>query len=133
MDLKLYLGSFLVASWFIGFTYPVETEPFGVPNAGSPYINLEKVKNGTIIHLPTGIEVTLDQMIDAVSGSRVIYVGETHDNLEAHRVQLEIIESLTQRYPGRISVGMEMFRRSAQERLDLWLRGSLPDSDFKNP
>ena len=95
-------------------------------------INLEKVKNGTIIHLPTGIEVTLGQMIDAISGSRVIYVGETHDNLEAHRVQLDIIKSLMRSHSGHIAIGMEMFRRSAQDDLDLWIQGSLSDSEFKN-
>lgn len=131
MNLKFYLKIFLVASWLIRFTFPVGATTFEVPNAGSPYINLEKVKNGTIIHLPTGIEVSLDQMINAIIGSRVIYIGETHDNLEAHQTQLKIIQSLTQRYPGRIAVGMEMFRRSAQEHLDLWLKGSLLDSEFK--
>ena len=133
MKLKLHLKSFLIASWLIGFTCSTaNAESLGVPNAGSPYIDLKRVKNGTIVHLPTGIEVTLNQMIEAISGSRVIYVGETHDNLEAHRVQLEIIESLTQRYPGHIAVGMEMFRKSAQKHLNLWLQGAIPDSEFKN-
>ncbi|MDH3257338.1 MAG: ChaN family lipoprotein, partial [Nitrospinota bacterium] len=72
-----------------------------------------------------------EQMIDTVSGSRVIYVGETHDNLEAHRVQLEIIRRLQEKFPGRISVGMEMFRRSAQDDLDRWHQKNLTDKQFR--
>ena len=75
--------------------------------------------------------VDLDQMIDTVSGSRVIYIGETHDNLEAHRAQLEILQKLHDRYPGKITVGMEMFRRSAQPRINLWLAGQLEDRAFR--
>ncbi|MFQ5673072.1 MAG: ChaN family lipoprotein [Nitrospinales bacterium] len=102
-----------------------------VPNSGSPYVNLAEVEDNQIIHLPTGVPVTVDQLIDVLSGSRVIYVGETHDNLEAHRVQLEIIRRLNEKFPGRVAVGMEMFRRSAQTGLDRWHDGALSDRDFK--
>jgi uncharacterized iron-regulated protein len=70
-------------------------------------------------------------MQNAISSSRVIYIGETHDNIEAHRAQLEIIEDLTRRFPKNISVGMEMFRRSAQQDLDRWNKGDLPLGQFK--
>ena len=70
-------------------------------------------------------------MQDVISTSKVIYIGETHDNIEAHRAQLEIIEDLTRRFPGKISVGMEMFRRSAQEDLDRWNKRKLSLYEFK--
>jgi uncharacterized iron-regulated protein len=106
-------------------------EDFAVPNQGSPYKNLGELKEGEILHLPTGLTVSVEQMINTVSGSRVIYVGETHDNLEAHRVQLEIIRRLQEQSPGQISVGMEMFRRSAQDDLDRWQKGNLTDKQFR--
>jgi len=113
------------------FASPAGAEDFSVPNQGSPYRNLGELKEGEILHLPTGLTVSVEQMIDAVSGSRVIYVGETHDNLEAHRVQLEIIRRLQEQFPGQISVGMEMFRRSAQDDLDRWHQGNLTDKQFR--
>ena len=70
-------------------------------------------------------------MQDVISSSKVIYIGETHDNTEAHRVQLKIIEDLAQRFPGKLSVGMEMFRRSAQKDLDRWSKGELPLKELK--
>ena len=106
-------------------------ENYAVPNAGSPYKDFAELKDGQILHLPTGLTVTVDQMIDTVAASRVIYVGETHDNLEAHRIQLEVIRRLRQQFPGRITVGMEMFRRSAQGDLDRWQQGHLTDKSFR--
>jgi uncharacterized iron-regulated protein len=106
-------------------------ENYAVPNAGSPYKDFAELKDGQILHLPTGLTVTVDQMIDTVAGSRVIYIGETHDNLEAHRIQLEVIRRLHQKFPGRIAVGMEMFRRSAQGDLDRWQQGNFTDKSFR--
>ena len=110
---------------------PGFAQEYAVPNEGSPYRNFAEVQSNHILHLPTGLEVTADQMIDTVAGSRVIYIGETHDNLEAHRVQLEIIQKLLARRPGKIAIGMEMFRKSAQEELDLWHAGQFSDEKFK--
>lgn len=104
---------------------------FAVPNSGSPYVSLADLQVGQVLHIPTGIRVTVDQMMDTISAARVIYVGETHDNLESHRIQLEIIRRLQDLYPGKIAVGMEMFRRSAQPDLDQWHNGALSDAQFK--
>ncbi len=101
-------------------------------NLGSPYVNLKDVEVGSIIHLPTGATINFNQLMDTLSDSRVVYIGETHDNLEAHRVQLEIIQALNKKFPGRVAVGMEMFRRSAQPQLDLWQAGLLSDQKFKS-
>ncbi|QPJ64906.1 MAG: PDZ domain-containing protein [Candidatus Nitrohelix vancouverensis] len=115
--------------WTLVFAREAQPEEFAVPNQGSPYIDLHEPPVGSIHHLPTGIRVSQNQLIDALSGSRVIYIGETHDNTEAHRVQLEIIKALAQRGP--ISVGVEMFRRSSKERLDSWNRGELSEQEFR--
>ena len=106
-------------------------EEYAVPNEGSPYRNFSDVQTNQILHLPTGLVVTAGQMIDTVADSRVIYIGETHDNLEAHRVQLETIQRLLERRPGKIAVGMEMLRKSSQGELNLWHKGQLSDEKFK--
>ena len=114
-----------------GFLTSAGAEEYAVPNLGSPYKNLSELKENEILHLPTGLTVSVEQMIDTVSGARVIYIGETHDNIEAHRVQLEVIRRLQEKFPGRISVGMEMFRRSAQDDLDRWHQKNLTDKQFR--
>ena len=106
-----------------------QTEDFEVPNSGSPYLNLDNLQTGEILHLPTGLTINFEQMMNAVAASRVIYVGETHDNIEAHKVQLRIIKKLSERYS--VAIGLEMFRRSAQKKLDRWNKGQLPLKEFK--
>jgi uncharacterized iron-regulated protein len=115
--------------WLVLLTPNGQTEEFAVPNSGSPYQNLGDLQTGEILHLPTGLTVNFDQMMDSVATSRVIYIGETHDNIEAHKVQLQIIKKLTAQFP--VAIGMEMFRRSAQEELDKWRTGELSVKEFK--
>ncbi len=107
-----------------------ETE-FSIPNNGSPYRSIGDLEIGQILHIPTGVIVNFDQMMDTVSSSRVIYIGETHDNIEAHRIQLKVLNAINQRYPGKIALGMEMFRQSAQPQLDEWSTGKLKDKNFR--
>lgn len=129
MRFLLKRAVFIVVFVFLNlFSLFVEAEEF----PGSPYVNLKDAKVGSIVHLSTGVQLNFEQLKDVLSDSRVIYVGETHDNLEAHRVQLEIIQALNKKFPGRVAVGMEMFRRSAQPQLDLWQAGRLSHREFKS-
>jgi uncharacterized iron-regulated protein len=129
LTMRFFLVFFLL---FYFFTKNIAfAEEYAVPHSGSPYLPLNDLKNDEILHLPTGLKVSFDQMQNAISSSRVIYIGETHDNIEAHRAQLEIIQDLAKRFPGKISVGMEMFRRSAQQNLNQWNKGELSSGKFK--
>jgi uncharacterized iron-regulated protein len=42
-------------------------------------------------------------MVDSISASRIIYIGETQDNIEAHKVQLQVIRFLAKKYPVSIA------------------------------
>jgi len=128
--IRLILGLLLLI-WILVLAESASSEEFAVPHGGSPYVDLDRLNVGEIVHLPTGIRVSLDQMIDTLSGARVIYFGETHDNLEAHRAQAELIRGLDGRFPGRIAVGMEMFRRPAQPGLDRWARNEMDAKEFR--
>ena len=127
--LRIVLAA-LFLCWLLVFTRDGFSEEFAVPNQGSPYRDLGAMEVNQILHIPTGRVVSPNQMMDAISASRVIYVGETHDNIEAHKVQLQIIQHIAKKYP--LAIGLEMFRRSAQEELNLWHQGQLPLKEFKN-
>ncbi len=116
--------------WLLLLSRDGHSEEFAVPNSGSPYKSLAKLEAGQIIHIPTGLLVSREQMMDSISASRVIYIGETHDNIEAHNVQLQIIQHLSDKYP--VAIGLEMFRRSAQKKLDLYKLGQLSKREFRN-
>lgn len=106
---------------------PVISEP---DFSESPYRELDTLKEGTILHLPTGIEVTKEQMFRVLSGARIVYVGETHTNIKDHQVELEVLKGLSERFPGQVAVGMEMFQRPSQKQLDRWSRGELDEKAF---
>jgi uncharacterized iron-regulated protein len=130
LAIKIVLAT-LFLIWLLVAAKKIQAEEYAVPNSGSPYINLNEVGLDKILHIPTGLEVTLEQMIEVVQGARVIYVGETHDNLEAHRAQLEVIKRLAKKFPGKITVGMEMFRQSAKADLESWQNGNVTPAEFK--
>ena len=109
---------------------PDASQPFPVSLAESPYRNLDGLPEGTILHLPTGVQLTKEQTVTLLASARIVYVGEAHDNLKHHRIQLEILRALADRSPGHVAVGMEMFQRPAQPQLDRWSRGDLDEHAF---
>jgi uncharacterized iron-regulated protein len=65
-----------------------------------------------------------------IAAAKVIYIGEMHTNLQAHEAQRRVIEELERRFPGRIAIGMEMFREPQQPAVDRWTRGELTELQF---
>ena len=96
----------------------------------TPYRNLHTLPDGTILHVPTGVEMSRTQLLDYLSNARIIYVGEVHTNLNHHQAQLDIIEGLVQRFSGGVAVGMEMFSGPSQPELDQWSQGELDEKSF---
>lgn len=96
----------------------------------SPYPLVVEPQPDHIYHLPTGLKIERDGFMDMISTADIVYVGETHTNIHAHRVQLEILRELYARFPGKVAIGMEMFRVPQQESLDRWTRGELSELQF---
>lgn len=102
-------------------------QPIG--NSEAPYPPENPVV-GDIYHLPTGIKVSQKQMLAAITDARIIYVGETHDNPASHRLELDVLKAMAERYPGQLSLGLEMFNTEQQEALDQWTAGELSEKAF---
>ncbi len=101
----------------------------GFRGAASPYRDLSRVKVGTIVHLRTGRTVDRATLFDHLARVQVVYVGETHDNPEAHRVEFEVLQALAARHPD-LAVGLEMVPRDQQPLLDDWVAGRLEEKAF---
>jgi uncharacterized iron-regulated protein len=84
---------------------------------------------GAIISTQKSAAVSFEVLLEDLQNSRVTYVGEQHTSQEDHRIQLEVIQALFQKFPN-LSVGMEMFDHSYQEVLDQWSAGKLDQKDF---
>ncbi len=85
---------------------------------------------GEILHLPTGTLVSESQMLQMATDTRIVYVGETHDNPASHRLQLGVLKAMAERYPGKVALGMEMLTPAQQQVLDRWVAGELSEKDF---
>ncbi len=101
------------------------------PNTESPYRDPATLEKGQILHLPTGTIVSEQELLAYLHPLRVIYVGETHDSLDDHAVQLTLIKGLHERAPGRLALGLEMLPRSTQADLDAYIRGEMDEASFR--
>ena len=72
---------------------------------------------------------TLLEVIDAVKGQKIIYVGEFHDRPANHEVQLQVIKAMHKKN-GRIAIGMEMFQRSSQDAINDYIEGRIDEREF---
>lgn len=103
---------------------------FPIERAAGPYPLTSAPKVGEIFHPATGTLVAEQEMLSIVTDNRIVYVGETHDNPASHRFQLTVLRAMQQRYPGNITLGMEMFTPEQQEALDRWSSGELDEKSF---
>lgn len=99
-------------------------------NGLTPYPLTKSLQAGDIIHLPTGTAMNFDQAMEMIAAAKIIYIGEMHTNFQAHEAQRRVIEELERRFPGKVAIGMEMFRVPQQESLDRWTRGELAELEF---
>ncbi len=96
----------------------------------SPYSDINRLADGEIVHLASGIKLSFEQLIELIADQTIIHISEQHDNLAAHEVQLQIINAIYQQRNGKIITAMEMFRQDVQSKLDLLKYGTLSRSDF---
>lgn len=59
----------------------------------------------------------------------VVYLGETHDSLEDHKAQLQILQALHQQNR-KIAIAMEMFQRPYQNILEQYLTGKITEAQL---
>jgi uncharacterized iron-regulated protein len=104
--------------------------PFDLEDVASPYAYQYIWEQGRIYHNPTGREMTREQLYDYLAGFTVIYVGESHDSVDDHAVQLEILQALHERFPGEVALGLEMLRTDSQAAVDRWVSGAMSDKEM---
>jgi uncharacterized iron-regulated protein len=96
----------------------------------SPYRDPATLAEGEILHLDTGRLLSGPELYETLFHYPVVYVGETHDNVRAHAVQLSILKAMHRRFPGEVAVGMEMLRRPHQAVVDAYMTGEVDERVF---
>ena len=87
-------------------------------------------QDNQVLRLRDRAVISFDSMVAEASKSRILIIGETHDNQTDHDNQLKIIR--TMREGGvTLAVGLEMFRAENQEMLEKWWRWGMPTEQFE--
>ncbi len=107
---------------------PPSNRPVRIVAAAIPL--LAGCQDGDVVRLKDRATIPFDRMVGEVSKSRVIVIGETHDNQAHHDLQLKIIRTLHEG-GAPLAVGLEMFRAESQELLDKWWRWGMPTEQFE--
>ena len=82
-----------------------------------------------IFALPEGDKISFSQLMDDLNSTAIIFVGEAHDLLEHHHIQIRVIQGLLKNGKD-VVVAMEMFERSQQPILDRWSQGLLTEEEL---
>ena len=82
-----------------------------------------------IFKLPEGEKRSFSQLLGELDGPRVIFVGESHDQIEHHRIQVSLLQGSVAQGK-EIAIGMEMFEKSHQPILDRWSQGFMAEDEF---
>ena len=86
----------------------------------------------------SGKVVTLDDVVDAMSGAEVVLIGESHNDRVAHEIESELLQRAAARYSlnggastaRQVILSMEMFERDVQTTLDEYLGGLILERQF---
>ena len=73
--------------------------------------------------------ISVPDALQKLASADVVYLGETHDNPEDHKIQLQIIQSLQQRNR-KIAIAMEMFVQPSQNILNRYLAGKISEQEL---
>ncbi len=79
--------------------------------------------------IPGGGPVPAQDILARAAGARVVLLGESHDNADHHRWELQTVAALAALRP-KIALGFEMYPRRVQATLDRWVAGELSEPEF---
>ena len=76
--------------------------------------------------IAVGDETAFPGLVEQLSDSRVIYIGETHDRYDHHLNQLAVIRGLHDKGVD-FAIGLEFFQRPSQQYLDRYIAGEISE------
>ncbi len=71
----------------------------------------------------------VESMVADLARADVVFLGEEHNNVPTHRLELAVLEGLARRR-GDIVLALEMFERDAQDPLEHFLMGHTEEAEF---
>jgi uncharacterized iron-regulated protein len=79
--------------------------------------------------IPGGGRIAAPEILARAAGAQVALLGESHDDPDHHRWELQTVAALAALHP-KLVLGFEMFPRRVQPVLERWVAGALSEADF---
>jgi uncharacterized iron-regulated protein len=79
--------------------------------------------------VPGGGRIAAQEILARAAKARVVLLGESHDDTDHHRWELQTVAALAALRP-KIVLGFEMFPRRVQGALERWVGGELGEDQF---
>lgn len=79
--------------------------------------------------IPGGGRIAAPDILARAARAQVVLLGESHDNADHHRWELQTVAALAAYHP-KLVLGFEMFPRRVQDALDRWAAGSFAEKEF---
>jgi len=79
--------------------------------------------------LPGAGPIATQDILARAATAKVVLLGESHDNADHHRWELQAVAALAALRP-KIALGFEMFPRRVQSALDRWVAGEVGEREF---
>lgn len=79
-----------------------------------------------------GRAMTMEDILNSIGETDVVFLGEFHDDAVAHALQLEIFKTAHQRFGAnrKLALSLEMFERDVQMIIDEYLSGQITENHF---
>src|SRR5471030_363050 len=74
--------------------------------------------------------ITLDDIAGDMANADVLFFGEEHNDSTGHYLEYELFKKISEKYPGKTALSMEMFETDCQLVLDEYLSGLIRKKNF---
>ena len=83
-----------------------------------------------IYNTATKKEVSVDDLVSDTGIADVIFFGEEHNDSTCHVLEYLLFKKLSEKYPAKAALSMEMFETDCQNILDEYLAGFIREKNF---
>ena len=98
-----------------------------------PMARLEGVKRpffaGQILDLKRKNTIFYRELVEKLSSSDIVFLGEVHDNPDHHLIQIQLLQSLSDKW-GKFALGVEFIPANKQPPLDEYIQGKASEEEF---
>jgi uncharacterized iron-regulated protein len=74
--------------------------------------------------------VSADDIVEDMAGADVLFFGEEHNDSTGHFLEYLLLKQLSEKYPGKVALSMEMFQTDCQTVLNEYLAGLIREKNL---